>query len=238
MEWQMRSSSFASTLHLQVTAVVAIFVVLIVNSVGKVTTGVTGDVFAAVGMAMIYGLLILLGIAAAIFGWIYFVRTRVGAAFVARWLPRVPILGPILQGMGRIRFVRVLGALWKAGVSPLESLEIAANTTGNRHFIRQIKESLGTVTKGASLSGAIGPTGFLPSETLYMLQTGETTGSVAESLEKVAEYFTVDVEAKVKTLPTKLMLLTYAVLIPIVFYILFKFYTGGAGGTMPTSGDF
>ena len=236
MEWDLRSRIRAGTFMLKATAVVALLVVLIVGSVAKVKTGVAGDVFSAVGWAFLFCGLALLGILGVIFAWRYFARSRAGGAFVSRWMPRVPIIGPVLQGMGRIRFVRVLGALWKAGLSPTESLEIAAKTTGNFHFIRQIEQASGQVMQGATLAGVLGPTGYLPGEALYLLQTGEMSGSVAESLDKVAEYFDMDLQAKVKTLPMKIQLIFYAVLIPIVLYILINFWTKYYGGMMDFGG--
>ena len=238
MESNMRSSTFASTFFIMATAVVAVLVLFIVHNVGKVQSGKLMDVFAAVGMAFLYCGLVLLALFAFIVFWRFFGRSRVGSALIATFMPKIPLIGPILQGLGRIRFVRVLGALWKAGVSPIESLEIAAKTTGNYHFIRQIEAGTVKLVKGgASISSVLAPTKFLPGESLYLLQTGETSGNVADSLEKIAEYFAVDVQARVKTLPDKLMLLGYAIIVPIVFYILYHFYTTGAAGTMPTPED-
>ena len=225
MEWDLRSRIFSSTIYLQATSLVAILVVLIVRNVGTVTTGDTNDVLSAIIKAGLEFGVVLACIVAIFFGWRYFARTRVGAILVARILPRIPLIGGVLQGLGRIRFVRVLSALWKAGVSPTESLEIAAKTTGNHYFIRQIQQSTSLVMQGSTLASVLAPTKFLPQETIYMLQTGETTGSVAESLEKVGEYFNVDLQAQIKTLPTKLMLIFYCMVVPIVGYILIKFWT-------------
>jgi type IV pilus assembly protein PilC len=158
-----------------------------------------------------------------------FGRTRRGAALVATIVRRTPLVGPIWRDMAHIRFVRILGTLWKAGVPPMEALQVAAQTTDDYRFINQIGELQGRLSQGSQLSGIIGATNYLPDEVLYMLQTGETTGDVSQSLDTIADYYDVELQAKVKTLPTKLMLLYYAITVPIIAILMFLFYMGQYG---------
>jgi type IV pilus assembly protein PilC len=222
MEWDLRARTRASTFHLKATAFVLILVLLILAAVHS---GTSDQVFAQVGQAAIRFVFVLIGIGLLIYGWRIIGRFRPMAAAVAAMVPRTPMIGPIWRDMARIRFLRVLATLWAAGVSPIESLEVAARTTGNQHLMNQVRDLSKGLSQGtSSLSSIIAATRFLSPEAVSMLQVGETTGGVAEALEKTAEYYYFELSAQVKTLPHKIQLLMYAVLVPVVFYVMYKFY--------------
>ncbi|HEY3380102.1 MAG TPA: type II secretion system F family protein [Armatimonadota bacterium] len=229
MEWDLRMRTRTATFHLKVTAFVFVLVLLIVMNVQSGTFDV---VLTSVGGAFIKFFLILALLFVLWLGWRYFAKTRSGSRFVAAALPRVPIIGGVLANLIRIRFVRVLATLWHAGVPPLESLAVAARTTDNAHFVHQIEKVSGAFSQGVMLSSVLAETRFLPQESLYLLQTGETSGNVAESLEKIAEYYSIELDAQVKTLPIKLQMLLYAIIVPFVLWLLIKFYGGMYGGAM------
>ena len=227
MEYEFRTRITAVTLPARATALVAMLVGLILGSLG----GAAGeDVFARLGHAVLVFACLMLGLFGAKYLWRVFAQSRKGAAFLSALLPALPLIGPIQSGMARIRFVRTLASLWKAGVPPLETLETAAATSGNPHFMRQMAGAPRQMSDGAAFSNVLSKTDFLPEETLYMLRTGETSGTVAESLETVAEYFTIELEAKIHTLPGKLLLIYYLIIVPIVFLLCLCAYACSAGG--------
>lgn len=228
-EWDLRLRVNTATLHLKITAVIFILVFAIVRSVQP---GTFTEVLGSVGSACITFALIMLGYIVVKQLWKIFGRTRPGGRVVAALIPRLPLFGAILRDLARVRFVRVLGSLWHAGVAPLEALETAARTTENYHLMRQVKESSGRFGKGATLSSIIISTKFLPQESIYLLQTGENTGDITGALEKIAEYFAIDLEARAKTLPIKLQMIMYAILVPAVLWLAISVYGGYFNGLM------
>lgn len=223
-EWDLRTRTFAATLHLQATVVVFIIVLLVVfnvqgaNGLGEVLTRLVRVFYQF--MALVVAFL------AAVLAWRYFTRSRVGGAFLARLVPRIPLIGPIIKTMAQMRFVLVLGALWQAGVSPMEALESAAAATGNAQLKRQVADNMQRLGQGELLSSIIGPTGYLPPEAMHLLFTGEQSGTISESLRQVADYLQVDLRGRVATMPARLQLLMYAVIVPLVFFFLLSFYSG------------
>ena len=229
-EWDLRSRTKVAAFPVIATFVVFVLVAMLVFSIGNYTTttelggsvnfgGLFGSIF--VRMALLVVLVI-----AIIVGWRMLGRTRMGGILISRLMPRVPLIGPILQAMKRIRFVTVLSTLWHAGIAPLQAVEIAARTTGDRRLIDQLEEATGRFSQGITLSALITATDFLPQHALYLLQTGEVSGNIAGALEKIAEYHTIEVDAQVKTMPMKVQLLLYAIVVPLVLWLLLKFYGG------------
>lgn len=229
MEWDLRARTQAATFHLKLTGLVAVIVLLLLYSLGLFgggfLTSETGvDIVAILErVALQVLILVVLGFGI-VYGLRIYSRTRNGGRIMMGITSSVPILGTLWKGIARIRFVRVLSALWHAGVSPLESLDIAARTTGNYHLMYQIADNAQQLNKGATISSILAGTRFLPAQALYLIQTGETTGDVAEALSKIADYYTVEVDAQAKTLPVKIQLLMYAILVPLVGWLMITFY--------------
>ena len=223
-EWDLRARSFAATIHLQATLVVFVIVLLVVLNV----QGANGlsEVLARLAMAFYQFVALVVAVLAIALGWRYFTRSRAGGTVLARLTPRLPLIGPILKAMAQMRFVLVLGALWKAGVAPMEALESATAATGNVLLQRQIGENLRLLGQGERLSDIIGPTGYLPVEAMHLLHTGEHSGTISEALRQIADYLQIDLRGRVQTLPAKLQLLMYAVIVPLVFFFLLAFYSG------------
>lgn len=230
MEYDLRTRIFTATFMIWATLIVFVLVILIVTSI----QGSTGadDVWKRVGQAFIKFAAVI-GIAIAIRAlWRLAGRTPRGAAIIAQIIPRVPMLGPIWRDLARIRFANVLASLWHAGVPPMDALQTAARTTGNNNLQYQVAELSGRFGQGSLLSSIIATTKFLPQEALYMLQTGEATGDVAESLRKVAEYHEIELSAQVKTLPSRLMLVFYAIIVPLIGWFIISFWSNYYGKIM------
>lgn len=229
VEERLRREVNTKTLHLKATAGVALATGFIQGGVnivpwmhGVANTGVLGGVEAALVSAAI-SIISVVVLSRLIH---YFGRTFIGSAINSVLLPRIPLFGPIIRNSLRLRFTRVLGTLWHAGVAPMESLTLAARASGDPFVIHQANQLVSRLSAGETLSDVIARLRIFPPEGVYLVRTGETSGSVAESLEKVAEYVQLDLDHQVQTLPTKLQLLFYAIIIPIVGFMVIRFWSG------------
>ncbi|MHB9023354.1 MAG: type II secretion system F family protein [Armatimonadota bacterium] len=225
MEMQLRHEVNSKTIHLKFTAGMVVLVLLILGGAqfSIISGGLPGVLARLQAAALQFGIVLAAGFGL-VMAWRTTMRTRQGASIgysLSSWLP---LLGPIIKNMMRIRFIRVLSALWHAGVGPVQALEAAARASGNRHVMHQVDEVLSAIGQGVSLSEALGPTRILPPEILYLLQSGEASGSVPEALNNAAEYIRMELESQVKTLPAKAQLIMYLILGPIVGWIIISFY--------------
>ncbi|MHB9109207.1 MAG: type II secretion system F family protein [Armatimonadota bacterium] len=150
-------------------------------------------------------------------------RTLIAMPGVSRFLRpiiyRLPLIGPVMVGTVRFRFLSVLGTLWNAGVAPMEALETAARASDDPGLMRRIAGQLDAFGKGMPLGSLLAATRYFPSDVLYLVSTGETSGSVPEMLRTVSGYIRQDLENRLKSLPWKAQLLMYSVMVPIVGYL-------------------
>lgn len=224
MEMSLRTRVLASTLPVIATFFVFVLVLLVVNAVRSSGGGIENVIPALQQAALQFGLLVGAGIIVWQ-GWQVFTRTRVGGNINFHLVSYLPILGPLLRNMMRLRFVRVLASLWGAGVGPLEALDTSARATNNRQVMRIIKEGLPKLGQGGTLAEVVQSTRILPPEAMYLLQSGETTGTVSEALLKVAEYIKMELDAQAQTLPMKVQLIGYAIIGPLVGALIISFWS-------------
>src|SRR6266700_3288504 len=74
---------------------------------------------------------ILMGTAAAVYGWIYFIKTKPGREFWDSRRIKLPIFGHIAHKICLARFTRTFASLVRSGVPILEVMGVVANTCGN-----------------------------------------------------------------------------------------------------------
>jgi len=224
LESEMRLRARVSTILPPMIATVVVFllVILIVNGVTNLNGRSLVARLEGAGLTMlgiIVGVLVFLRL------WRIFVRTRAGAFLINSVITGIPMLGPIISGMMRIRFARVLAAMWNAGVGPMESVLSAARASGNYRTIYRARYEVPQLGEGASLADVLEAVRIFPPDSMHIIRTGESTGTLPESLRKVAEYLQITLDAQVETLPGKLIILYYAIIVPIVFIFIFRFYT-------------
>jgi type IV pilus assembly protein PilC len=132
----------------------------------------------------------------------------------------LPVIGKFTRKASAARFIRTLADLYDVGVAPIQALEVAADTCGNRHMAHRLLRARPGVRAGQPLSVALGKTGMLPHVAIQMLATGETSGDVGGLLHKVAEYMEEEMETATQSFMKALpVLLWLAVAIPMIMFI-------------------
>ena len=117
---------------------------------------------------------------------------------------KLPLFGPLILKKVVASFARIFGLLEHAGVSILESLDIVADTAGNRVIARAIREARNSIQQGESLSKPLEESQVFPPMVTQMIVVGEETGTVETMLNKIAELYEAEVERAVEGL-TKLI---------------------------------
>ena len=67
----------------------------------------------------------------AVWGWLYYIKTKKGREFWDAKRIKLPIFGPIAHKICLARFTRTLASLVRSGVPILEVLQIVSQTVGN-----------------------------------------------------------------------------------------------------------
>jgi len=141
-----------------------------------------------------YILYILPGLAAAVYGWFAYIKTKPGREFWDRTRINLPIFGTIAHKICLARFTRTFASLIRSGVPILEVLNIVANTCGNVVMEKAIRVASSDIERGEGISTAIGKHPVFPSMIVRMMTAGEQTGKIDAMLERVADFLDEEIE--------------------------------------------
>jgi type IV pilus assembly protein PilC len=145
----------------------------------------------------------LIAIAATIaggFGVTMLRRTKAGGRIVDWLVLKMPVFGPLFQKVALSRFSQTFATLLKSGVPILSSLEIVAETAGNKVIEEAVLNARESVRNGNSLSEPLDKSPVFPPMVTRMIAIGEKSGSLEQLLEKISAFYDEQVSATVKSL--------------------------------------
>ncbi|MDP3986311.1 MAG: type II secretion system F family protein [Candidatus Veblenbacteria bacterium] len=146
-------------------------------------------------------LIIILLIALAV-GVRYATRRGPGRLLWHRLQLRLPIFGKILQRIYLVRFTRSLASLMLGGVPLTRGLEVVAGVVGNEVYRDLITRTIHEVEEGNSISTLFLESSAMPSMVSQMLVVGEKTGRLEEIMNRLANFYSREVENMVQGLVT------------------------------------
>ncbi|HMD43880.1 MAG TPA: type II secretion system F family protein [Candidatus Acidoferrum sp.] len=152
----------------------------------------------------IFGLLILVGLVAAIFGLKVWYGTPQGRFIMDSLILKLPVLGILMRKIAVARFTRTLGTLISSGVPILEGLDITAKTSGNAVVEKALFQVRKSLEEGKSLTEPLKDSAVFPGMVTQMIAVGEQTGAMDAMLQKIADFYEDEVDAAVKDLLTAL----------------------------------
>jgi type IV pilus assembly protein PilC len=128
------------------------------------------------------------------------VRTQWGKDFIDRMKMRLPIFGNIFQRIYLVRFSRSLSTLIVSGITLTRSLEIVSDVIGNSVYrdltLRTIKE----IEDGNSISSIFAQSKDIPPMLSQMMSVGEQTGKLDFVLDRLANFYSRELENSVANL--------------------------------------
>lgn len=190
------------------TAVTAIALLITIFLLYKVVP-VFGDIFSGFGAKLPTPTLYLIkvsefvqnwifiiipGLAAVVYGWLAYIKTKPGREFWDRTRIKLPIFGIIAHKICLARFTRTLASLIRSGVPILEVLNIVANTCGNVIMEKAIRVASGDIERGDGISTALAKHPIFPTMVIRMLTAGEQTGKIDSMLERVADFLDEEID--------------------------------------------
>jgi len=112
---------------------------------------------------------------------------------VAVWLDgvklKIPVFGPLNLMICISRFGQNLATMYRSGMLILESLSLSRDLIGNRKLAVALTRVHDGVSSGRKIAETMKETDMFPPLVLQMVQTGENTGQLAESLQNVTDYY-------------------------------------------------
>ncbi len=141
-----------------------------------------------------YGILIFVGMAGAVYGFFWYIKTPPGRAMWDAKRIKLPVFGAIAHKIVLARFTRTFSSLIRSGVPILEVLNIVANTSGHVGMEKSIRTAALDIEKGDGISTALAKNPIFPSMIIRMMMAGEQTGKLDVMLERVADFLDEEIE--------------------------------------------
>jgi general secretion pathway protein F/type IV pilus assembly protein PilC len=151
-------------------------------------------------------------------------QTEEGRAWLDKLRLKVPVASGIYLNLAVSRFCRVLGTLLTNGVPIVRSLEISADSTGNRVLSGAVREAAENISAGESLATPLAASGQFPANVVEMIAVGEQSNNLETVLPHIAESLERDtwrrLDLFVRLLEPLMLLILAAVVLFVVIALL------------------
>ncbi len=146
-------------------------------------------------------------------GAVYYLHTDVGKREWDRILLKLPVFKLLAKYVYITRFAENLGALMAGGIPVVRALIITSEVVGNSVYTGIILKAADEVKTGGSISTVFNRyPKEIPHIVSQMIRIGEETGSTANVLEGVAQFYNQEVEVMTRNLTTLIEPLLIAIL--------------------------
>ncbi len=147
-------------------------------------------------------------------------QTAAGKRAMDRLMLMTPVFGPLLAKIDTTRFARTLAALLDAGVDVGTSIDLTAGVLRTEQFRDAIRDTRVKIINGEPLSEALTESRRFGLDVIAVIESGEETGKLPESLNHLADDYEERVEYTVKNLGQLVQPLLMIVLGLIVLFII------------------
>ena len=141
-----------------------------------------------------YFLLLVLGMVAAVAGFVAWVGRAGNRVRFDRWTLGVPMLGPIAQKFATSQAARTLATLLGGGIPLVNAIDVAARSIQNRYMAHELVTAAQKVREGRALALALNDSGAFPDVAIKMVEVGEQTGALQEMLNSLADFYDEEID--------------------------------------------
>lgn len=150
-----------------------------------------------------YWFLCIIGAVALVMVFVYLNRIFLVRKALHIFYIHMPFMGSMLRNYQLALIVQLFGTLLKSGLSLNESVDIVSKASTNICYQEALEAILSSVVKGTPLSKSMGSFPKLfPKMMVNILSVGEKSGTLVNSFEYMSEFYTKEVNAQTKKLPT------------------------------------
>jgi type IV pilus assembly protein PilC len=132
----------------------------------------------------------------------------------------IPFMGTLLKNYQRALVTQLFATLLKSGLSLNQSVGIVSEAATNIVYQESLAIIQNNILRGTTLSTSMKHFGNLfPNMMISIIEVGESSGSLVQSFEYLSEFYTKEVNASAKKLPTiiePLLLILIAVVVGFV----------------------
>lgn len=168
--------------------------------------------------------ILIIVVAAIVFGCKAFKKSSVGEQFFSNIAIKAPVFGNLTIKSACSKFARTMSTLMASGISMIDAVEQVAKMMDNKIIRDGLMDAKTQVAKGIPLSKPLKDMEVLPPMLSAMTKIGEETGDIEEMLSKVADYYDEEVDAATNKLTAAMEPLIMVILACIVGMIVAAVY--------------
>lgn len=191
--------------------IMAFVVGIILIYVGRLPVSVISSL--AVFWAMIVGLVI-------------FGMTRLGYGIYRQIGFKLPGIGSFMRKVNLARFCRIFGLQFASGVPILEGLAISKKILQDNELEAAVGRLETHIHDGGGLRDGMIASGIFPSQMTGMIGVGEKAGGIDFMLEKLAEYYELDVGTAATVMATIFSFVVFMLAAITVAIVVISFWSG------------
>lgn len=147
---------------------------------------------------------ILVGLAAAVFAFRFWIGTPAGRYRWDKMKLRFPIVGKIMVKATLARFARSFSLASRSGVPIVQGLSVVSQTVENAHIASRIEQMRDGVERGESILRTAVTTGVFTPIVLQMVAVGEESGALDDLMDEIAQMYEREVDYELKTLSAQI----------------------------------
>lgn len=132
-------------------------------------------------------------VAAIVFGLKAFGKTEPGSLMYAKIGIKFPLFGNLTIKSAAATFSRTMATLMASGISLIDAVEQVAKMINNRIIREALLDAKTQIAKGVPLSKPLRDCGIFPPMLPQMTKIGEETGHIEDMMDKVADYYEMEV---------------------------------------------
>lgn len=148
-----------------------------------------------------------------------YVQTKHGRIVVDEIMLKIPLIGNIQEKLCYSQFARTVATLLNGGIPLLDALDIAIQSLSNNYIAMKFQNLPELISKGYSFANCLKYTESVPKAFIKVVKVGEESGSLAEVLDNIAEYY----EDEISDLTATLLSLIEPILFLLISLILGSF---------------
>jgi len=151
-------------------------------------------------------------------------RTRPGRLAIDSFLLKLPVLGPLFMKYEMANMSETLSTLTSSGIPIVDGLERCVSASSNQVVKDALSVAIADVKRGQTISGSLSTRRAIPKMVSAMIRIGEETGRLPFLLEKLALFYSREIESAVSALTKAMEPLIVLVVAIIVGTIVISLY--------------
>jgi len=164
-------------------------------------------------------------IAVLVYAFVRWKKTERGRVAWDRFKLRIPMkIGDVVQKVALARWSRTFAGTVASGVPILQAIQISGQTAGNAVIQQAMDDVYDSVKKGGSISKPLEASSVFPPMVSHMVAVGEESGQLEQMLEKIADFYDAEVDAKIKALTSLIEPIMIVVVGVVVGFIVISMY--------------